>query len=66
MPRPATTGVMRATAIIPNGIGNPGSSPSGITACMILCRDVNPTTGTISRIDMWTANSFLLLLHGVL
>lgn len=50
--------IVRITAILPNSIGNPGSTPSGAAAYLILCRDVNFTKGTISRMDMWSMSTW--------
>ena len=51
--RPATTSIVRTTTILPGNIGNPGDTPTGANAIMLLIRDLNPNTNTFSRLDRW-------------
>lgn len=61
IPKPASTTAVRPVAVLPDGIGAPGSTPSGMSALMMLCRDVNfnsAKNGTISRIDLWFSRNW--------
>ena len=51
--KPSSTTTVRTTTIVPAGIGNPGDTPQGVNAHMLLIRDLNPTTNTFSRLDRW-------------